>query len=109
MLSGQSSKNRIEIRRIVCLQGLQSETVFELLIRFLESRSLFFLEIVDIFVGLKSISRELDHGDGDVGTVIGHPFTIGHDVVEHKALGDGADSVLEAVLSCSRNWDLTTR
>ena len=38
-----------------------------------------------------------DHGDGDIGAVVGHTLAAGDDVVEDQTLVDGADLFLQAV------------
>ncbi len=55
------------------------------------------LEIGDVIVRVKLIFIELDHGDGDVGAVVGHALEIGQQVVEDEADLQRAGARLQAL------------
>ena len=48
-------------------------------------------------MGVEGVGFQLDHGHGDVGAVVRHPLIVGQQVVEDKALVQGAHALLQAV------------
>ena len=47
-------------------------------------------------MGIKLIGSDLDHRNGDVGAVVGDTLVVGQQIIQHKAVLDGADTGLQA-------------
>jgi len=70
---------------------------FVLLVVVLVGRVAFLAQVCEIFVHIQCVVAQDDHRYRDIGAVVGDTLAGGDDVIEDKALGDGADLFLQPV------------
>ena len=61
---------------------------------FLEHGRAAFFQMINVIMGFKASGIQLDHGNGDVGAVVGYALEIGQQIVENEALKNGAVIVI---------------
>ena len=61
----------------------------------IEFRFMTVLDIVQIFMRIKLIQSQLNHGNRDIGTVVCNPLIIGQQIVKYKAVIQGAVAGLD--------------
>ena len=78
---------------------------------FLEHIRAAFFEMINVVMGFKAAGIELDHGNGNIGTVIRNALKIGQQIIKDEALKNRACTLLQAlyVMHLRGVWSRTGR